>query len=263
MSRHTHPGPAARRIVAGTTALGYALLFAPIVTVVVLSFVFTPAPDAPARFGLEWYQRLFADAELAAALRRSLVVAAATSLLASVLGTLGAIALERGRFPGRTLLDALVTLPLVLPELVLGISSLIWFSVLRLTLGVQSIILAHVTFAVSYVVIAVRASLRGFDPLLVDAAQDLGATRPQVYRRVVLPLILPGIVAGALMAFTLSFDDFLISYFTAGVGSDTLPIRLYASIRFGLNKEMYALSALLIAATTAAVAAQRWITPKR
>jgi spermidine/putrescine transport system permease protein len=151
----------------------------------------------------------------------------------------------------------LTLLPLVLPELVLGIASLIWFATLRLTLGTQSIVLAHATFAVSYVVVTVRASLRDFDPALIDAARDLGCTPAQAYRKVVLPLILPGMVGGGLMAFTLSFDDFLISFFTAGVGADTLPMRLYSMIRFGLNEEMYALSALLILATVAAVGVQR------
>jgi spermidine/putrescine transport system permease protein len=113
-------------------------------------------------------------------------------------------------------------------------------------LGLQSIALAHVTFAVSYVLVAVRASLRGFDPALIDAARDLGADAWDVHRRVILPLITPGILAGALMAFTLSFDDFLISFFTAGVASDTLPMRLYSLIRFGMSREMYALSALMI-----------------
>lgn len=235
------------------TALGYLLMLAPIATVVVLSFVAPESADAPLAPTLMWYRRLFANVTLAEAVWRSLGIAAATSALATVIGTLGAIALERGRFPGSKILDVLTMLPLVLPELVLGISSLIWFAALRMTLGIYSIILAHVTFALSYVVVTVRASLRNFDPALIDAARDLGCDAFKAYWRVVLPLILPGIFGGAVMAFTLSFDDFLISFFTAGVGADTLPMQLYAMLRFGLNKEMYALSTLLIAATAVAL----------
>jgi spermidine/putrescine transport system permease protein len=251
------PGQTVRRGVKAVTLVGYTLLLAPIATVVVLSFFAPETATAPLAPTLVWYRRLFADASLGEALRQSLVVAAAASAVATVIGTMGAIAIERGRFPGRALLEALTLLPLALPELVLGIASLIWFATLRLTLGTQSIVLAHATFAVSYVVVTVRASLRNFDPALIDAACDLGCTPAQAYRKVVLPLILPGIVGGGLMAFTLSFDDFLISFFTAGVGADTLPMRLYSMIRFGLNEEMYALSALLIMATAAAVGVHR------
>lgn len=240
MSAELAPSLVVRRGLVTVTALAFLLLYAPIVTVVVASFV---GPDGPT---LAHYDQLFADGAIGAAVERSLSVAAGTSLAAALLGTLGALAIERGRFPGRALLGTLTLLPLAMPELVLGIASLLWFATLRMTLGLHSIMLAHVTFAVSYVLVAVRASLRGFDSALIDAARDLGATSWQVHRRVILPLIAPGVLAGALMAFTLSFDDFLISFFTAGVGSDTLPMRLYAAIRFGMSREMYALSALLI-----------------
>ncbi len=247
MSRELSPAAGTKRLVIGIAAGAFALLYAPIVTVLVASVV---EPEAGgSRLSLVWYRTLFADEATSAAVTRSLAVAAATALGAAVLGTLGALAIERGRFPGRALLGTLTLMPLAMPELVLGISSLLWFATLRLSLGLHSIVLAHITFAVSYVLVAVRASLRGFDPALIDAARDLGADSWAVHRRVILPLVLPGILAGALMAFTLSFDDFLISFFTAGVGSDTLPMRLYSSIRFGMSREMYALSALLIAAS--------------
>lgn len=255
MRRELSPSAGTKRLIVAVAVAAFLLLYAPIATVVVASFV---EPDGTAfHWSLTWYRTLFVDAAIATAVERSVAVASATALGAAVLGTVGALAIERGRFPGRGILGALTLLPLAMPELVLGIASLLWFATLRLTLGLHSIILAHITFAVSYVLVAVRASLRGFDPALIDAARDLGATSWQVHARVILPLIAPGILAGALMAFTLSFDDFLISFFTAGVNSDTLPMRLYSLIRFGMSREMYALSALLIAfsvATAAAVA---------
>lgn len=239
------------------SAAGYLLLLAPIVTIVSLSFLASEIPEGSISPTLTWYRRLLADTSLFEALSLSLGIAAATSFVATILGTLGAIALEWGKFPGRTVLSTLTLVPLILPELVLGVASLVWFAALRLTLGSYSIVLAHITFAVSYVVLTVRASLRGFDVALIDAACDLGCTLPQAYRRVVLPLISPGIIGGGAMAFMLSFDDFLISFFTAGVGTDTLPMRLYGMIRFGLNKEMYALSTLLITITAVAMLLHR------
>lgn len=161
-----------------------------------------------------------------------------------------ALALERGRFPGRDLLAAATLVPLVLPELVQGLASVIWFAALKTTLWHA---LDHSRARDVRRVLRRRHGTRprGFDGSLLEAAADLGARPFAVFRRVTLPLALPGVVAGAMMAFTLSFDDFLISFFTAGVGADTLPMKLYAMIRFGLNREMYAWSSLLILVTTA------------
>ncbi len=231
------------------TSFAYSLLFAPLCAVIVYSFLI---PGAAA--GLEWYRRLFADEALGMTLIHSLEVAATTSVLASLIGTAGALALERGDFRGKSWLNGVTLVPLVMPELVMGLSSVIWFVALRLTLGLWSIVLAHTTFTLSYVVVTVRARLRDFDGSLEDAACDLGASGWQTFRLVTLPLVAPGIVAGAMMAFTLSFDDFLISFFTAGVNSDTLPMKLYSMIRFGVNREMYALSSVLIAVTALGLA---------
>ena len=136
-----------------------------------------------------------------------------------------------------------------MPEIVLGLSLLIWFVLLRFTLGTFSIILAHTTFSISYVIITVKARLHGFDQSLEEAAKDLGATPWKTFWKVTFPLIWPGILSGALIAFTLSFDDFLITYFTAGVGSDTLPLKVYAMIKFGVTPEINALSTIMLAAT--------------
>jgi spermidine/putrescine transport system permease protein len=197
-------------------------------------------------------------------MRRSLVVAAAASGIAAVVGAFGALAIERGRWPGQKLLAAVTVIPIALPELVQGIAALLWFSALSMSLGLISMTLAHATFAMSYVVVTVRARLRDHDPALEEAAADLGAAPLQVFLQVTLPLMLPGVVAGAMLAFALSFDDFLISFFTTGAGTDTLPIRLYALIRFGLNKEVYALSTLLIAVTAVGLLAHHMmLRPRR
>ena len=136
-----------------------------------------------------------------------------------------------------------------MPEIVLGLALLVWFVLLRVTLGVFSIILAHITFSMSYVIITVKARLHGFDESLEEAAWDLGATGWQTFWRVTLPLIWPGILSGALMAFTLSFDDFLITFFTAGVGSDTLPLKIYSMVKFGISPEINALSTIMLGVT--------------
>lgn len=231
----------------------FALLFVPLVTVGILSFI---GPDGG--LSLHWYEKMLESPQLGEALRRSLLVATCASTVATVIGTLGALAIERGKFPGRALLASLTALPLVLPELVLALASVLWFSLLRITLGLHSIVMAHITFTLAYVVVTVRARLADLDPAYEEAARDLGATPSRVFWKVTLPLLLPGVLGGWMMAFTLSFDDFLISFFTAGVNDDTLPMRLYAMIRFGLNKEMYALAATLFAVTAAGLLLHHW-----
>ena len=254
--RDEKPRPAPHFAAKIITIGAFSLLLIPLLAVVIYSF-FEPVSEAGGLVwhpSLIWYERLLQDQPLGTTLILSLQVAAVTSIVASLLGVTGAIALERRRFPGRRLLASLTVVPLIMPELVMGLASVIWFAFLGIKLGVHTIMMAHVTFALSYVVITVRARLADFDTSLEEAAADLGATPVQVYRTVTLPLIAPAIVAGAMMAFTLSFDDFLISFFTAGAGSDTLPMRLYSMIRFGLNREIYALSSLLIAVTAIGMA---------
>ncbi len=249
------------RLIAGGA---YAVMFVPLVTVAVYSFLAPLEPGGPLTPSLHWYRKLMAEPTLGDAMRRSLVVAAAASGIAAVVGAFGALAIERGRWPGQKLLAAVTVIPIALPELVQGIAALLWFSALSMSLGLISMTLAHATFAMSYVVVTVRARLRDHDPALEEAAADLGAAPLQVFLQVTLPLMLPGVVAGAMLAFALSFDDFLISFFTTGAGTDTLPIRLYALIRFGLNKEVYALSTLLIAVTAVGLLAHHMmLRPRR
>jgi spermidine/putrescine transport system permease protein len=239
--------PMASKIVSG---FAFFLLYAPLISLVTYSFLGpSNGPGSSLQWTLFWYTKVLANAQVLDAFKVSVWVGAWSTLISTLLGTSAALAIERHRFPGRKLFDALIHLPLIMPEIVLGLSLLIWFVLLGITLGTFSIILAHITFSVSYVIITVKARLEGFDYSLEEVALDLGATRMQTFWKVTFPLIWPGILSGALMAFTLSFDDFLITFFTAGAGSDTLPLKIYAMIKFGVSPEINALSTLMLAIT--------------
>lgn len=243
--------PPAPRITRLVTGVGFLLLYIPLISLVIYSFL-EPVPTLDGmshRWTLDWYRKLAANQVVLDAFYVSLSVGIWSTLGATVLGTTAALALSRFRFPGRKVFDTLTYVPLVMPEIVLGLSLLVWFVLLRITLGAFSIILAHITFSVSYVVITVKARLYGFDESLEEAARDLGATPWKTFWRVTFPLIWPGILSGALMAFTLSFDDFLITFFTAGVGSDTLPLKIYSMIKFGVTPEINALSTIMLGLT--------------
>lgn len=233
------------------TVLAFAILYLPLLALVVYSFIGTP--ETGGGWTLVWYRRILSNTVVLQAFNMSMIVGFWATLASTILGTSAALAIERARFPGRKLLNAVTHVPLIMPEIVLGLALLIWFVALKLTLGVFSIILAHVTFSVSYVIITVRARLHGFDDALEEAARDLGATPWKTFWKVTFPLIWPGILSGALMAFTLSFDDFLITFFTAGVGSDTLPLKIYSMIKFGVTPEINALSTIMLGATLALV----------
>ncbi len=261
MREAPRPRPATMTCLVGL--LAFLVLYLPLITIVVSSFLVPVSStysdaDLGMVFGLAWYHKVLANPQILTALWTSLVVAASSTVIATLLGTLTALALQRGHFPASKWLDAVVLMPLVMPELVLGLSLLLWFVLLRLVLGWTSIILAHVTFCFSYVVIIVRGRLRTFDQALAEAAFDLGASRWQSFWYVKFPLIRPGVIAGALMAFTLSFDDFIIAFFTAGVGTNTLPLRLYSMMRLGISREIYALSTLLLVGTFAAILLLSW-----
>ncbi len=235
---------------------GFFLLYAPLVVLIWGSFLPTSwwsVSGSSAGLTLDWYRKLFSDSAILEAFQVSLVVGFWSTLGSTVLGTSAALVLSWGNFPGKKAFSAFTYLPLLMPEIVLGLSLLIWFVLLNLTLGLVSMILAHITFSTSYVLMTVKARLDGFDSSLLEAARDLGASPWQTFWRVTLPLIAPGMISGALMAFTISFDDFLITYFTAGAGTDTLPLKIYSMIKFGVTPEINALSTLMVAATGAVV----------
>jgi spermidine/putrescine transport system permease protein len=208
-------------------------------------------------FSLDWYLTLAQNDELLDAARNSLLVGSITTVAATVLGTLTALAMERYRFKLRTTFDANLYLPIVIPEIVMGISLLLYFNQalfpflettfgLRATTGLHTITIAHIAFDIPFVYVIVRARLADFDRTLEEAAADLGADEWQTFKHVTLPLLMPGIIGGALMAFTLSLDDYLITAFTKGIREQTMPLYIYALVRRGVTPEINALSTVLL-----------------
>jgi spermidine/putrescine transport system permease protein len=229
--------------------LMYVFLYAPILVLVIFSFNSTRSTQVWTGFSTEWYAELISDQSILDAFRTSMVVGLTATAIATVIGTLTALALTRHDFRGKTFADSAIYAATVMPEIVVGVSLLVFFVAAGLALGVTTIIIAHVAFTVSFVTIVVRARLSGMDRSVEEAAQDLGANPVQTFLRVTLPLILPGVMAGALLAFTLSFDDFVITFFVSGVGSSTLPLKIYSMIRFGVSPAINALSTVVLVAT--------------
>ena len=252
-----------------TPLVSYFFLWAPIVVLIMFSFNDSPSVSVWRGFTTRWYGNIFAvgsgDAsfvtgKLVAALGNSLLVAFSASLIATVIGTMLALAIHRGDFPGKRIIDAFLYVPVVIPEITQGVSLAIFFRILfgyaqdltgeRLVLGFATIIIAHVAFNISYVVIVVRARLATMSVHLEEAANDLGANHLQTFWRVTFPLLLPGIMAGALLALTLSLDDYVVTFFTKGVGDDTLPIFVYGMLKQRVSPEINAISTLMIGAST-------------
>lgn len=237
--------------------LGFAFLYLPLLLMALVSFSAGRMVTEMQGFSLRWYAALFANAALAEAFWRSLGIAAAAASLATALGTLAGFALARlGRFRGRALFAAVMAAPLAMPEVVLGLSLLLLFVALEAAIGLPgrgagTVALAHATFGAAYAAVVVQARLAELDPALEEAAADLGAPPFAVFRRVTLPLALPGIAAGWLLAFTLSLDDLVVASFVSGPGGSTLPMVVFSAVRLGLTPEFYALATLLVAAVAA------------
>ncbi len=225
----------------------YAFLYLPLTIVVVYSFNDSRLNAEWAGFTWHWYQVLLHDEEMLFAAGNSLFIALTSSLIATLLGTMAGSALHRYDLK---LLNFMVLTPVAMPEILLGVSLLLFFiQVLNLTLGMLSIVLAHITFSIGFVAVIVRARLAGMDESLFEAARDLGASPWETFRYITFPLILPAVIAGGLMAFTLSIDDFVITFFTAGVGVQTLPLRIYSMIKIAVTPEVNAVSTLLMLLT--------------
>jgi len=232
------------------TALCFVLLHLPVLVLAVFSLNRSRFSVQWTGFTLEWYRRLLERPDILAALRVSLTVGAVSTLVSTVLGTMIALALARHRFRGRTLLEGLLYLPIVTPEIVVGISLLLLFATLHMALGIPTIVVAHVAFSISFVAVVVRARLEGMDRALEEAALTLGADEVATFRLVTLPLLWPGILAGALLAFTMSIDDFVITFFVSGPGSTTLPVLIYSMARRTIEPTINAVSTVLVVVTT-------------
>ncbi|MGH3146727.1 MAG: ABC transporter permease [Rubrobacter sp.] len=227
----------------------YLFLYAPIAVLMLFSFNSANSTQIWEGFSLKWYGDLVNNQSVLEAFRTSIVVGVSATALATVIGTLTALALTRHRFRGKSVADSTIYAATVMPEIVVGVSLLAFFVSVQFGLGLTTIVVAHVAFTISFVTIVVRARLAGMDRSLEEAAQDLGANPASTFLRVTLPLILPGVMAGALLAFTLSFDDFVITFFVAGVGSSTLPLKIYSMIKFGVSPVINALSTVVLVTT--------------
>jgi spermidine/putrescine transport system permease protein len=237
------------RLLAAHAWLVYVFLYAPIAILVVFSFNRGKQTALWEGATLEWYRSLAANDLIQTAVRNSLIVGVVSTAFATVIGTLVALALGRYTFRGEGFTRNLLYLPIIIPEIVIGAALVTFFGAAAFRLSLATVVIAHIVFCISYVAIVVRARLSGFDRSLEEAALDLGARPLQTFWRVTLPLIAPGIVAGALLSFTISIDDYVITSFVAGVGATTLPLQIYSMLKVGVTPEVNAVSTLLLAVT--------------
>lgn len=236
------------------TCLIYLFLYLPIIVIIVFSFNTSKRNIIFEGFTFEWYSKLFQNTALLKAFGNTLIVAFTSTFLSSAIGTFAAIGMDRYRFKGKGAIDALLYVPVVIPEIVLGIALLGVFSMAQVPLGLLSLIIAHTTFCIPFVIFTLRARLDGYDKSVEDAAMDLGANRKQVFWHITLPILFPGVLSGALLAFTLSIDDVIISYFTNGPSSTTYPLKVWELVKSGVSPDVNALSTLIILGTLIVVA---------
>ncbi|WP_430513298.1 ABC transporter permease subunit [Pannonibacter phragmitetus] len=241
--------------------LGFSFLYLPIVILVVFSFNESRLVTVWGGFSTKWYAELMNNQQLLDAAGVTLRVAFLSATLATIIGTLAALVLVRfGRFPGRTLFSGMIFAPLVMPEVILGLSLLLLFVAIDQARGFWTIMLAHTTFAACYVAVVVQSRLSGFDRSLEEAAQDLGCPPARTFFVITLPLILPGVIAGWMLAFTLSLDDLVIASFTTGPGATTLPMKIYSQVRLGVTPEINAVCTILVTIVTVVVIATSILT---
>ena len=228
------------------TLIVYGYIYLPILILVVFSFNTMKLNIRWQGFTLAWYDKLFHDQQVWLATRNTLLIAFIATLVSTIFGTLAALALQRYRFPGYNASETVLYIPVVIPEVVMGISLLFFFSLFKFTLGLTTITLSHIAFCIPFVALVVRARLHGYDKAIEEASMDLGANELITFWRVTLPTIMPGVLSGAMLAFTLSLDDYVITYFTAGPGSTTLPLRIFSMVRHAVTPEVNALSTIWV-----------------
>jgi spermidine/putrescine transport system permease protein len=258
------PGPALWSV---ATVL-YGFLYAPIAVVVVLSFNAARHGIHWEGFTLHWYAALWNNPVALSAARNTLVLGSLSTLISTVVGTGLGYALARHPIPGRRTVDLLLRVPIFIPDIVMAVGMLLLYSAVRqatgfLQLGMGAMVLGHVTFQIPFVAVVIRSRLAGMDPALEEAAHDLGANAWQTFRFVTLPLLAPGVLGAAMLAFTLSLDDFSVSFFTSGPGSTTLPILIYSSVKRSVTPDIHALSTLIVLASLFGAVAAAWLGRRR
>jgi spermidine/putrescine transport system permease protein len=229
-------------------------MYAPIAVVIVFSFNAAKYGGPWRGFTTEWYAKLLKSPDKIDAAKNTLVLGVASTLIATALGTMLGYGLSRYSFPGKKLFSLLMYIPVMIPDIVMAVAMLSFFALIRswvglFELGMTTMIIAHVTFQIPFVAIVVRSRLVGMDPAIEEAAHDLGAGTWQTFWNVTFPLMLPGVLAGSMLAFTLSLDDFVVSFFTTGPGATTLPILIYSSVKRGITPDINALSTLIVLAS--------------
>ena len=224
----------------------FVFMYAPLLVVIVYSLTPTEYGVSWEGFTLKWYQAVLANENIKAALKVSLMVAIPTVLIATAIGTITAFTLYRYKFFGRALYQGILYIPLIMPDLVIGVALLLFYTFIKLELGIFTILLAHISFSIPLTTLVIIARMQRIDRSLEDAAMDLGADEWTTMRKVTLPLLKPGILAAALLAFPWSFNDFVITFFVSGVGSSTLPIRVFSMIRLGVSPVINALGTLIV-----------------
>jgi spermidine/putrescine transport system permease protein len=227
----------------------FVFMYLPIGVLAFYSFNKSPYSATWQGFTLQWYRNLFADERILSALKNSLLVAGCAVSISAVLGTLMAVGLARYRFPGKGLYQGVTYLPLIIPDIAIAVATLVFLAAFAVPLSIWTIVAAHVVFCLAYIGLVVSSRLTNLNSHLEEAALDLGATPVQAFIQVLLPQLMPGIIAGCLLAFVLSLDDFLIASFTAGSGSNTLPMEIFSRIRSGVKPDINALSVILISAS--------------
>jgi spermidine/putrescine transport system permease protein len=226
--------------------LVFIFLFLPIAILIIFSFNKSRLNIMFTGFTLDWYKELFNNSVLLEALINTLIVAVISTVISTVIGTISAYGLKKYDFKGKKLINELLYIPIVIPEIVLGISLLCIYSFMKLELGMFSLILSHIAFSIPFVIINVNSAIESMSANLEEAAADLGASKFKTFFHVVLPSLMPGIVSGAGLAFTLSLDDVVISYFTAGPDSNTLPLQIFSMIKSGVTPDVNALITVLL-----------------
>ena len=242
----------------GWSVLVFIFLYLPIVLLVGYSFNSSRLNILWEGFTLKWYSQLWQNQPLIQALKNSIIVAVFTCGLSVALGTLGAWLLYRYRFPAKRAIQTLIFIPMVIPEIIMGISLMIFFAAIAFEFGYTTIIISLISFCFPFVLVAVQARLSGVDPFLEEAAMDLGATPIQAFWKVMVPYMLPSIVSGTLMSFTLSLDELIVTYFTMSPETATLPIKVFGMAKVGLNPMLNAISTIFILATVAFVLIAEW-----
>lgn len=230
--------------------IGLVLLFLylPILVLIIFSFNTSSLNILFEGFTFKWYGELLNNVSLLEALKNTLIVSITSTLISTIIGTISAFALKKYDFKGKKIINQLLYIPIVIPEIVLGIALLSIYTFLHVELGLGTLILSHIAFSLPFVIISVRAVLDNMPSNIEDAAKDLGASNIKTFWNVIVPTIMPGITSGAFLAFTLSLDDVVISYFTAGPGSNTLPLQIYSMIKTGVTPDVNALSTLILLA---------------